>query len=121
MTTWTQDYPALPDSSLAAARCARALVEQFDPARSDDGYKVVEELFRVALARCSLGGTVNLKAMADRTPRGPRLRFELHFPDDANSPEPPEAHQALSALADAYGERRSRDGRLAYAEIWGWR
>lgn len=115
MTTWTQDYPALPGSALAAAHYAQALVSEHIPRRADDAYQLTQHLFAVGLARSSPISNMNLITVVDP---GQRIRFELHFPNDVRTSDAELAHQQLSALADAYGEQYTRRGRMIYAELW---
>ncbi|MGA5764457.1 hypothetical protein [Nonomuraea bangladeshensis] len=119
MTTWTQDYPALPGSAHAAAAYADAIVGEHLPGRGGDAGKIVRGLFQAALARSSPLSRLNLTTIFDDSPRR-FLRFELVFPNDVDAPDAPLAHQIVSALADSCGEtwtRRRRD-RMIYAELW---
>lgn len=117
MTTWSQDYPALPGSADAAAHYARTVVAEHLPGRGDDAGKLVLEIFRIGLCRSSPLSNLNLITIFDDTPKT-RLRFELHFPNDTFEPDAQLAHQTVSALADAYGEQYTRRGRMIYAELW---
>lgn len=115
VTTWTQDYPALPGSALAAAHYAQALVSEHIPRRAADAYTLAQHLFAVGLARSSPISNMNLITIVDP---GRRIRFELHFPNDIHGGDAQLAHQAVSALSDAYGETYTRRGRMIYAELW---
>ncbi|WP_433509552.1 hypothetical protein ACQP2T_37095 [Nonomuraea sp. CA-143628] len=115
MTTWTQDYPALPGSAQAAARLAQALATARSPQRASVVYRLVENLFGCALARSSPRGNLNLIIVVERG----RIHFEVHYPNDHRAAaDAPAAFQTVSALADAYGETQTKRGRMIYAELW---
>ncbi|MET7333253.1 hypothetical protein [Nonomuraea sp. NPDC005650] len=118
MTTWTQDYLAHPGSISAAADYAEAIVSARIPGRGDDARQVVHELFAAAIARSSPLSNLNLTTIFTDTPKI-MLRFELSFPNDVDRADT--ALATVSALSDAYGERRDRQGgRMVYAELWSW-
>jgi hypothetical protein len=78
-----------------------------------DGGQLVRKLFACALAKTS--ASLNLVTMAEPF----KTRFELHYRNDLEeTPDAPGAHETVARLADAYGERRTRDGRMIYAELW---
>ncbi|WP_144070077.1 hypothetical protein [Nonomuraea indica] len=115
MTTWTQDYPALEGSADAAARLAYTVANQHLPGRASDAFTLVEHLFSAGLARSSPASNLNLITEAERG----RVRFELHYPNDqADTTGSATAVLEVSRLADAYGERPTRRGRMMYAELW---
>lgn len=114
MTTWTQDYPALPGSADAAAQLADTVVAEHLPRRRNDAGPLVRKLFACALARTST--SLNLKTVVDDQPF--RARFELHYRDDVDAADAPGAHEVVSRLADAYGEQPTPSGRMIYAELW---
>ncbi|MDR8410963.1 hypothetical protein MTP10_19780 [Nonomuraea sp. 3-1Str] len=115
MPIWTQDYPALAQAADAASRVAYTLAHQHLPSRASDAHALVENLFFAGLERTSPGGSLNLITMT--SPR--KVRFELHYPDDKPVGNYSDLHQAVSELADAYGERpTSRGGCMIYAELW---
>lgn len=117
MTTWTQDYPALPGSAHAAAKLAHTVAYQHLPGRAVDAHKVVAALFAVGLAKSSSSSILNLITQAD----GQRVRFELYFPNDQTAADDTTAaYQSVSALADSAGEKRTGQGRgrMMYAELW---
>ncbi|MEU4332308.1 hypothetical protein [Nonomuraea dietziae] len=113
MTIFTQDYPALPGSSSAAAQHAHTVVEERTPRRASDAYQLVSAMFTWALARSHTASSLTLITTVDHG----RTRFELHFPNDQPGSVQLAAEQ-VSALADAYGERPSQRGRMIYAELW---
>ncbi len=116
MTTWTQDYPALAGSADAAAQLAYTVANQHLPGRASDAYTLVEHLFSAGLAKSSPGSDMNLITVEEPS----KIRFELYFPNDQPDPtSAATAYQAVSKLADAYGERPTkRGGRMIYAELW---
>lgn len=114
VTTWTQDYPPLPGSADAAAQMADTVVAEHLPRRRRDAAPLVRALIGAALAKTS--HSLNLKTVVDDEPF--RARFELHYRNDIETSDPLGVHQAVSRLADAYGEQRTRDGRMIYAELW---
>ena len=116
MTTWTQDYPALPGSAHAAAKLAHTVAYQHLPGRALDAHKVVDAMFAVGLAKSSTSSILNLITQAD----GQRVRFELHYPNDQkdNEATTTAAYQNVSALADSSGDNRTERGRMVYAELW---
>lgn len=121
MTTWTQNYPSLPGSGTAAAHYAQALVSETIPERKQDAFALVEAMFQIGVTRSSVTTDLNLVSIADNLPRGRRVKFELTYANDIDTPDPPTAHQLLSRVADAYGERRAvHGGRIVYAELWAW-
>ncbi|MET8866562.1 hypothetical protein ABZW11_26790 [Nonomuraea sp. NPDC004580] len=115
MTTWTQDYPAAPGSAEAAARHARTVAELHMPARAQDASEIVSAMFAVGVARSSAQTALNLVTEVDDDSR--TVRFALHYAGDVHAPDPADSHQVLSRLADAYGERSGRGGRMVYAEL----
>ncbi|MFD1537946.1 hypothetical protein [Nonomuraea guangzhouensis] len=115
MTTWTQDYPALPGSAHAAARLAHALATARSPRRASAAYRLVEHLFGCALARSSPSSNLNLIIVIEDG----KIHFEVHYPNDHKAAfDTATAYQTVSALADAYGEGQTRRGRMIYAELW---
>jgi hypothetical protein len=114
----TQDYPVLAGSAVVAANYMKALVGRYIPERADDAHKLAEGLFACALERSRTNGYLNLITMIDQTPFGVKVRFELHYPNDLPDADVRSASQALSTLADAYGERETRRGRMTYGELW---
>ncbi|WP_219512663.1 hypothetical protein [Nonomuraea ceibae] len=103
---------------MAAAHYAQALVSETLPRRASDAYHLAQQLFAVGLARSSPVSNLNLITLVDRTPTGQRIRFELHYANDLNDADAPEAHRAVSALSNAYGEQDTRRGKMIYAELW---
>lgn len=76
---------------------------------------LVEHLFSCALARSSPCSNINLIIVVDNG----KIHFELHYPNDHKTAfDAAMAYQTVSALADAYGETRTRRGRMIYAELW---
>lgn len=121
MTTWTQDYPALPGSATAAAHYAHTIVQERLPGRADDAQKIVREMFAVGVARSTPLSNMNLiTVIEDNLGERGHVHFELHYANDAaDSNDPRDAHQIVSALSDSYGERRTNEGRMLYADLWG--
>jgi hypothetical protein len=113
VTTWIQDYPALPGSADSAARLADTVTAEHLPGRRADAGPLVRQLFECALARSNSASVVKLITVVDSL----RARFEVHYLNDLNVPDPLSAHQAVSALSDACGEERKHDGRMIYAEL----
>jgi hypothetical protein len=121
VTTWTQDYPALPGSADAAARYARTIVAEHLPGRADDAEKIVREMLAVGIARSAARSTMNLiTVITEVAAASGHVHFELHYANDAaGTADPASAHQVVSALSNAYGEQDTRDGRMLYAVLWG--
>lgn len=117
MTTWSQDYPALPGSADAAAHYARAVVAEHLPGRADRAPRLLKEMFAVGLARSTPHSSMNLITLIAEHGKA-KIRFELHYANDLDAPDPPAAHQMVSALSNAYGEHDTRSGKLIYAELW---
>lgn len=111
---WIQDYPAKPGSADAAAQRAHAVVAKHLPHRVHDAAELVRELFTCALAKSGPTGNLNLVTVVHPN----TARFEVHYPNDLDAPDPPTAYQAVSVLADASGLRPTRHGRMIYAELW---
>lgn len=72
----------------------------------------------MGLARSKRNANLNLVTLIDRTPVGLKIRFELHYPDDMPAPDALSAFEAMSTVADAYGECGTRTGRMTYGELW---
>ncbi|GAA3191973.1 hypothetical protein GCM10010486_71380 [Nonomuraea roseoviolacea subsp. carminata] len=114
VTTWIQDYPALSQAADAASRAAYTVTNQHLPGRASDAYTVVESLFAIGLERTAPGGKLNLITVANTG----RVRFELHYPNDQTVAHGRNVHGMVSNMADAYGEKPTRGGRMIYAELW---
>ncbi|MBN6055171.1 hypothetical protein JYK22_24760, partial [Nonomuraea sp. RK-328] len=114
VTTWIQDYPALSQAADAASRAAYTVTNQHLPGRASDAYTVVESLFAIGLERTAPGGKLNLITVANTS----KVRFELHYLNDQATAHGQNVHGVVSGLADAYGEKPTRCGRMIYAELW---
>jgi len=115
VTTWTQDYPAVPGSADAAAQHARTVAGLHMPQHRAAAAALVKAMITVGVAWSSSHATLNLVTIVS----GGHVRFELHYADDLDVDDPVPAHELISALANAYGERRGGGGRMLYAELWG--
>lgn len=120
VTTWTQDYPALPGSAKAAAHYAHTIVQQRLPDRADDAQKIVSNMFAIGIAKSTQSSAMNLITVIDDEILRGHVHFELHYANDAaDGKDPRDAHQIVSALSDSYGEHRTHSGRMLYADLWG--
>lgn len=116
MPTFSQDYAPLSGSIDAAVQHARTVVDDQRPDRVDDAGQVVRALMADALTRTGPTGNINLVTTVDFS----HVRFEVH---DPNTPVPGavvdrDAHRLISALSDRYGSGGTREGHMAWAELY---
>ncbi|MEV0752788.1 hypothetical protein [Streptosporangium sp. NPDC050280] len=116
MSTYSQDYAPLPGSVDAAVQHARTIAKQHQPDRIDDAEQVVRAMVSDSLTRTEQGSAIRLV-----TTIAPNcIRFEVRDPNTPKpgTPKPSDVWQLVSALADRYGSRSTRDDHMSWAELY---
>ncbi|MEV4246861.1 hypothetical protein AB0J63_26035 [Streptosporangium canum] len=116
MSTYSQDYAPLPGSVDAAAQHARTIAKQHQPDRTDDAEQVVRAMISDSLTRTEQGSTIRLIT----TVAPDCIRFEVRDPNTLKpgTPTHPDAWRLVSALADRYGSRGTREAHISWAELY---